>query len=201
MPVSRPQVKRLPTPKYFFRAQAQCFIPVFTNYIPTPRSIPHLSSNILGLGISSLIVPRSLYGINVASGPTYFVASAAIERNRNSSAVFKMLFNAGTREHGASAPYLFSNSTSLPPGTNATMADIISNYYISFITSLDPNVQRHQDAIFWPSYSSGGGINTSLQEVGFTVLEFTDDSVVTTIDGDVGARCDFWGNQGFEVRN
>jgi hypothetical protein len=81
------------------------------------------------------------------------------------------------------------------------MADIISNYYISFITSLDPNVQRHHDAIFWPSYSSGGGINTSLQEVGFTVLEFTDDSVVTTIDGDVGARCDFWGNQGFEVRN
>jgi hypothetical protein len=113
-----------------------------------------------------------------------------------------MLFNAGTRVHGASAPYLFSNVTSLPTGTNATIADIISSYYISFITTVDPNVQRHKDAIFWPSYSSGNGVNTSYaQEIGFVVLEFTDDSVVTTIDADVGARCDFWGNQGFEVRN
>src|SRR5271168_4542807 len=111
-----------------------------------------------------------------------------------------MLFNAGSRVHGASAPFLFSNSTSLATGTNSTIADIISSYYISFITSLDPNIQRHQDAIFWPSYSSGQNLNTS-QEVGFTVLEFTDNAVVTTHDADVGARCDFWGNQGFEVRN
>jgi hypothetical protein len=113
-----------------------------------------------------------------------------------------MLFNAGSRVHDASAPYLFSNSTSLPTGTNATIADIISSYYISFIIALDPNMQRHKDAIFWPSYSSGQSVNTSsVQEVGFTVLEFTDDSVVTTFDADVGARCDFWGSQGFEVRN
>jgi hypothetical protein len=126
------------------------------------------------------------------------VASAAIERNKNSSAVFKMLFDAGLKVHGASAPYLFSNTTTLPAGTNATIAGILSSYYISFITSLDPNVKRRKDAIFWPSYSSGG--NATLGEtVGFTILEITDTKVEATIDADVGARCDFWGCQGWEV--
>jgi len=37
------------------------------------------------------------------------------------------------------------------------------------------------------------------QEVGFTVLEFTDDLVITTVDADAGGRCDFWGSQGFEI--
>ena len=136
-------------------------------------------------------------------GPTYFMASAAIERNQNSSAVFKMFFYTGSKVHGASQPYLFSNSTSLAAGTNATIADILSSYYISFITTLDPNIRRHGDAIFWPSYESSGSnvLETSVREVGFTVLEFTDESVMTTVDTDVGARCDFWGTQGFEIRS
>jgi hypothetical protein len=37
--------------------------------------------------------------------------------------------------------------------------------------------------------------------VGFTVLEFTDTSIVTTGDLDVGPQCDFWGAYGLDIRN
>lgn len=137
------------------------------------------------------------------SGPTYFVASAAIDRNRNSSAVFKMLFNAGTKVHGASAPFLFSNDTTMPANSiNGTIADILSSYYISFITTLDPNTRRHQDAIFWPSYNSGATETVGCEEpVGFTILEITDNLIATGTDPDVGPECDFWSAHGLDIRS
>jgi hypothetical protein len=33
-------------------------------------------------------------------GPTYFIATAAVDRNKNSSVIFKMQFNAGSKEPG-----------------------------------------------------------------------------------------------------
>ena len=137
----------------------------------------------------------------IISGPTYFVASAAIDRNSNSSAVFKMLFNAGTKVHGASAPFLFSNDTTPPAGPmNAKISEIISSYYISFITTLDPNTRRQQDAIFWPSYWSGTNETQDSDEPkGFRILEITDNSIMISTDSDVGPECDFWGAHGLDI--
>lgn len=139
-------------------------------------------------------------------GPTYYVATAAVDRNSNSSAVFKMWFGAGSTFHGASGPFLFSNTTTLPSSQavhpNTTLAEILVSYFISFAVTKDPNILRTPNAPFWPSYASGGAGNVANGEsIGFTVLNVTDTDIKTSKDGDVSAQCDFWSSHGLDIRN
>jgi len=134
------------------------------------------------------------------------MASGAVDHNSNSSAVFKMLFYAGSELHGASSPFLFGPTPEFEVAlfglpNNLTIAEILQSYYISFAITLDPNPLRLADAVFWPSYESGGGTAPG-EEVGFTVLDIT----YTTIgplapDPDAAAQCDFFSSYGLVVGN
>jgi hypothetical protein len=108
-----------------------------------------------------------------------------------------MWFGAGSTFHGASGPFMYSNTSTLPSSVavhpNTTLAEILVSYYISFAVTLDPNPMRHAGAIFWPSYISGGaGTYATGEGVGFTVLNITDTTIEPAMDPDVNARCDFF---------
>lgn len=113
-----------------------------------------------------------------------------------------MIFTAGSQLHGASIPFLFSITTDWPGANNATIAEILTSYYISFTVTLDPNTLRTPNAPFWPSYISGGaGDASDGDNVGFTALDITYASIVPAFDSDVSPRCDFFAGQGLAVAN
>jgi hypothetical protein len=130
------------------------------------------------------------------------MASAMIDHNYNKSAVFKLIFSAGSELHGATAPFLMSSNTDFTDANNKTIADIMSRYWISFTVSGDPNPLRSPNAPFWPSYAAGGAGNMSDGEsIGFDTLAVTYTTVQVDKDPDAGARCDFFASHGYQVSN
>ena len=138
----------------------------------------------------------------LTQGPTYYMASAAVDHNSNKAAVYKMIFSAGTELHGASGPFLYSPYTNYPGANNATIAEILTSYYVSFAVTGDPNIMRSPKAVFWPSYITGGkGTVEDGEGVGFTVLDITYSSIVPGVDPDVSPQCDFFAGRGLAVIN
>jgi hypothetical protein len=130
------------------------------------------------------------------------MAAAMTDRNLNSSTVFKLLFSAGNQLHGATSAFLFSADINYPAAPNQTIAEIMSSYWISFAVTGDPNPLRSQNALFWPSYSSGGaGIAADGENVGFSVLSITLSSVGVIADKDASPQCDFFSSQSLVVSN
>jgi len=130
------------------------------------------------------------------------MATAAVDRNPDPSAVYKMVFTAGSELHGASAPFLFSSTTNYPAANNATIAEILTSYYVSFAVAGDPNTMRSANAPVWPSYESGGaGTLATGQGVGFTVLDITYTTIGSGVDPDLSPQCDFFSGQGLVTWN
>lgn len=130
------------------------------------------------------------------------MASSAVDHLPNSTAVFKLVFDAGSQLHGATAAFLTSTYTGWPGANNQTLAAIMSSYWISFITTLDPNPLRVADAPYWPSYVSGGaGTAAEGESVGFDILSVTYGGISTTHDVDARVQCEFFANRGFTLRN
>lgn len=130
------------------------------------------------------------------------MASSAIDKLGNSSSVFKLIFNAGSQVHGATGSFLCSNVTDWPGANNQTLAEIMTSYWISFATTMDPNPLRTSDAPFWPSYVSGGdGTAADGESVGFTVLDITYGGIAAVDDLDASVQCEFFSNKGFTLRN
>lgn len=130
------------------------------------------------------------------------MASSAVDEIYNSTAVFKLVFDAGSQLHGATAAFLTSAYTGWPGANNQTLAAIMSSYWISFVTTLDPNPLRVADAPFWPSYVSGGaGTAAEGESVGFSVLDITYGGISTVSDPDATVQCEFFSNKGFTLRN
>jgi hypothetical protein len=121
------------------------------------------------------------------------MASSAVDCNKNSSAVFKMIFAAGTEMHGASMFFLLSHTTNYPGANNLTIAETLTSYYVSFAVTLDPNPMRLHNAPFWPSYASGGKEGS--------VLDITYTTIGPGADPDVGPRCDFFNSNGAVISN
>lgn len=120
----------------------------------------------------------------------------------NSSAVFKLIFDAGSEVHAATLPFLSSNITGWPSANNKTLAAILSSYWISFATTLDPNPLRIAEAPFWPSYVSGGsGSATEGESVGFEALDITYGGIEVSKDPDAREQCEFFSNKGYTLRN
>jgi hypothetical protein len=152
-------------------------------------------------------------GIRCSQAPSdnlRWQAPVQIEKSNNYNgqtlSAFKMIFDAGSQLHGASGPFLFNNISTLPSSAavnpNVTISDILTSYFISFVVSSDPNPMRDSKAPFWPSYASGAlGNVTTVESVGFRVLEITDTDVVVTLDRDVNPQCDFFSAHEFDTRN
>lgn len=130
------------------------------------------------------------------------MASSAVDQLPNSTAVFKLVFDAGSQLHGATAPFLTSEYTGWPEANNQSLAAIMSSYWISFASTLDPNPLRVADAPYWPSYVSGGaGTAAEGESVGFEVLDVTYGGISATSDPDAKVQCEFFSNKGFTLRN
>lgn len=130
------------------------------------------------------------------------MASAITDHNYNASAIFKLVFSAGSELHGATSPFLTSPSANFTEANNQTIAEIMSSYWISFTVTGDPNPLRSPKAPFWPSYIAGGAGNMSDGEtVGFDTLGITYTTAEAVTDPDVGARCDFFSSQGYQILN
>lgn len=130
------------------------------------------------------------------------MATSAVDELYNSSAVFKLIFDAGSQVHGSTAPFLATSSIDWSTANNQTLAAIMTSYWISFATTMDPNPLRLADAPFWPSYMSGGaGTAAEGESVGFKVLDITYGGISTASDPDARVQCEFFLNKGYTLRN
>ena len=130
------------------------------------------------------------------------MATAMSDLSDNSSAVFKLVWAAGTELHGSTTVFLAANETDWPAANNATLAKILSSYWISFAVTHDPNPLRASNAPFWPSYISGGnGTVANGESVGFDVLDITYTTIGAETDPDASPQCDFFSSKGYTLRN
>ncbi len=130
------------------------------------------------------------------------MAFNGVERNSNSSAVFKLTFAAGSELHGATTPFLASNEVGFPDANNHTLAEIMASYWISFAVTGDPNPMRRGNAPYWPSYASAGaGGVASGESVGFETLAVTYTTIGPAADPDANEKCEFFGAHGYDVTN
>ncbi|EMC93600.1 hypothetical protein BAUCODRAFT_142062 [Baudoinia panamericana UAMH 10762] len=151
---------------------------------------------------STLFQRQAWFGDFIINCPTYYMATNAVDRNSNSSAVFKLIFAAGNELHAATSAFLLSNVIGFPAANNQTLATIMASYWISFTVTHDPNPLRAANAPFWPSYMSMGAGNVSNgQSVGFDTLSITYTTISPETDPDASAQCDFFGNHGYQVQN
>ncbi|KAL1918082.1 uncharacterized protein VTP21DRAFT_3348 [Calcarisporiella thermophila] len=79
--------------------------------------------------------------------------------------------------HGADIPYMFHNTRGMMD-SEVQLADLISDYYISFIQSGDPNTNSSH--IKWPRYDAGKQIVFEAEKTGLEK------------DPSDNERCDFW---------
>jgi hypothetical protein len=128
------------------------------------------------------------------------MATAFTDYSYNSSAVFKLVFAAGSQLHGATAAFLASNTTGFPQANNLTIAEIMSSYWISFAVTGDPNPLRSSKAPLWPNYASGGTAGDG-ESVGFDTLSITYSSIEAGVDPDASAQCDFFSSRGYTMSN
>ncbi|KAL1637883.1 hypothetical protein SLS56_000440 [Neofusicoccum ribis] len=151
---------------------------------------------------STFFQRQTWFGDFIINCPTYYMATAFTDKAFNTSAVFKLIFAAGSQLHGATTPFLTSKEIGFPDANNATLADIMSAYWISFAVTHDPNPLRDTRAPFWPSYSSGGnGSVADGESVGFSVLQVNYNSIDVQGDPDASAACDFFDSQDRVVLN
>lgn len=125
---------------------------------------------------------------------------------------WKFIFNAGSQLHGADGPFLWgpqsgkSHHTFFPlrgkanvvvlDVNNATIADILKDWYLGFVINLDPNTISNSGTPkpHWPQYSPAGAS-------GFTSMDFNYTMIGTVPDFDASSRCDFFHGQSYVVRN
>ena len=110
---------------------------------------------------------------------------------------WKLVFDAGTETHGATADFLFT--TNVTAINNMTLAYIMKDYFLSFATDLDPNTHSFSgvEKPYWPMYEGMGPNEAgsfSIMDVNYTMIGMTQDF-------DVNAQCDFFHGQSYVVRN
>jgi hypothetical protein len=74
------------------------------------------------------------------------MATAMSDLSDNSSAVFRMIWAAGSELRGSTTFFLAAIATGWPAANNHTLAEIFSSYWISFAVTHDPNPLRASNA-------------------------------------------------------
>lgn len=134
---------------------------------------------------------QELVGDYVINCPSFYLGLAASNSN---IPVWKSLFNTGSYVHGSFVPYLLQDSRAVD---NATLSNIVKDYYLSFVTDLDPNTATSTSGTtrpVWPRYQ----LDSSRS---YPVLEFNTTSIAVREDRDAGARCRFWRSRNDISRN
>jgi hypothetical protein len=120
----------------------------------------------------------------------------------NSSAVFRMIWAAGSELRGSTTFFLAALETGWPAANNHTLAEISSSYWISFAVTHDPNPLRASNAPFWLSYSSGGnGTVANGESVGFGIPDITYATIGVEAGPDASMQCDFFSSKGYRLGN
>lgn len=132
---------------------------------------------------TATLTQRRDFSINC---PTYYVASSLATSH---VPTYKQIFNVGTQLHGATGPYLSDLNYASEPGANVRLANVLRDWYVSFIVHNDPNAQSWSGAARpkWPEYDLAGEV----MSVNFTELGAVDDWYYDDTE-----RCRFfWENQ------
>lgn len=79
---------------------------------------------------------------------------------------------------------------------NFTLANIMKDWYLGFVTNLDPNSVSNSGTSKpqWPQYQPAGAADFTVMYVNYTMLG-------ETPDPDASPRCDFFHGQSYVVRN
>jgi hypothetical protein len=129
------------------------------------------------------------------------MCSAAVDRNPDPTSVYKMIFDAGSQGHVASTSFIYSADTGYwTAANNQTLAQIMTDYFLSFAITLNPNTLKNAAAPEWPAYVSGAP-NEAGVTVGFQILDVTYTTIVPIEDPDVNPGCDFMAGQGVAIAN
>jgi hypothetical protein len=90
---------------------------------------------------------RQSHVLLIDAGPSYYMCSAAVDRNPDPTSVYKMIFDAGSQGHVASTSFIYSADTGYwTAANNQTLAQIMTDYFLSFAITLNPNTlkKRHR---------------------------------------------------------
>ena len=140
---------------------------------------------------STFFQRQQIFGDFIISCPTYYMGRASADFGQPT---WKLLFDAGSELHAATAPFLFSmNDTEIG---NTTIGDIMKDWFLSFTLHLDPNVQSFTSASkpYWPQYVIPGSNNFTIMDVNYTQIGIEQDF-------DAKPGCDFFHAESYEVRN
>jgi hypothetical protein len=160
---------------------------------------------------STFFQRQQLFGDFIINCPTYFMSRAVSD---SGNPAYILIFYAGNELHGALIPFtetvnlkgIYMNAIQYctypmlrkltGDSNNATLADIVRNYYVSFAIGLDPNYQSFTKFShpFWPTYQNSDNGNFSALEITYTTISVTQDT-------DVSPQCDFFSSQSYVVRN
>lgn len=81
-------------------------------------------------------------------------------------------------------PYSANETSYAPGGLNAPMVPITMDYFISFVTMLNPNTRKNAAAPTWDAWGTGATGNRLKFQLNATVME--------PIPDDLQQRCEFW---------
>lgn len=140
---------------------------------------------------------QQFFGDFIINCPTYYMASATADAGL---ATYKLIFNAGSQLHGATGVFIYSSSAE---SNNATLANYMKDWVISFTNHLDPNAQSYTGEAgkpYWPMYNPSLG-NTNMSTPEFAIMDVNYTMIGAIPDLDVNVGCDFFHASSYDVRN
>ncbi len=140
---------------------------------------------------STFFQRQTIYGDYIINCPTYYMASTVSDFGLPA---YKLVFNAGSEEHGATRPFLHNTNASTI--NNATLALWMKDWYLSFAINQDPNAQSFSGVSkpYWPAYNLPGSMNFTVMDVNYTMVGPVQDFWAS-------GGCDFLRGQSSVVRN
>ncbi|CAI0655494.1 unnamed protein product [Colletotrichum noveboracense] len=145
-----------------------------------------------GFDVSAPYVQRqAIFGASVVDCPSTTIVQASIDAGQKA---FKMVFEAGTQLHGATASYLWSKDISFDGtstlgttlfGGNATLAYALREYVAAFTINLDPNPANLSTSVpYWPEFTNQGR----------QILHMQDNQTRVAYDFDSNEQCSILGS-------
>lgn len=142
------------------------------------------------LALYAALVPQTLlnvpfyqragiFGDAVINCPSYYMAEGV---SNYGTPAWKMRFAAGNEAHGSAASFTLQPSAT---SGNLFLARQLKDYYVSFITTLDPNAFTTFLKPVWPQY----------KPFSYQILNVEQLTVDSRRDPDASSRCAFFRSQ------